>query len=357
VENKSSTILPINVDALHALLKEPQFKQIQIEAKDKKLGLFLGLTGAGKSTCISYLLGGALQKVRGTGGRSQVILSPTQNEVSAKKYPTIGMNDYRSETLHCDVFCDPLVDIAYCDTAGFMDTRTIGSAKEICASFSVQLAVESAACVAAIFIVVEWNIFNTKTCSELQNLLDLLSHFLMAPESQANSIFFLINKIPPDVTPQNFYYLVSTYKSFLLDTQAEYQDIRVNPRRTPPPQSLEDAIRMVDLFDVQIKKRPEQVIFMDLLDNGETRETIHTLLRKKSSVVPRETFNFRQYNPKRTLFEHNLETILPQLQAKDELAHKKAEAARVAETLLPENPPEILLNPLQKQHLVLRHKK
>jgi energy-coupling factor transporter ATP-binding protein EcfA2 len=346
VENKSSTILPINVDALHALLKEPQFKQIQVEAKDKKLGLFLGLTGAGKSTCISYLLGGTLQKVRGTGGRSQVILSPTQNEVSAKKYPTIGMSDYCSQTLHSEVFCDPHLDMAYCDTAGFMDTRTIGSAKEIYASFSVQLAVESAACVSTIFIVVEWSIFTSPTCNDLYGFLDLLGQFLIEPAQHADAIFFLINKIPDDVTPEDFYELVSVYQRSLLDTQAKYQDIQTNPQMTPPPSSLEDVIRMIGLFDAQIKKRPEQVIFMDLLDNGKTRETIHALLRKKTSVIPKESFNFRKYNAKRTLFERNIETILPQLQAKDAILHKKAEAARVLETVPTAKPLETLSNPL-----------
>lgn len=313
METKKTTLVPaalsIQIDTLSTFLNDPQFTQVIAGAKDKSLVLFLGITGTGKSTCISYLLGAQLDKVRGVGGKKTAVLSSTQDP--NKKFPEIGANPYQSCTLYSEVFNDVEAGITYCDTAGFMDTRKINNAVQICGSLSTELAIQSAQSVKAVIIVLEWGMFDTKTSTDLQELMSILGQFLISPyEDIADSIFFCINKVPMDVDKQDFGEMLDAYQCQLKHMiQETVSAIHKSTLSVSELAKLNRIALVTDLLTSQLNKRPDQVVLMDIFDQGEIRHAIQSRLTHKASSIPPTKFNFNTYDDKRQRLEEELDAL------------------------------------------------
>lgn len=302
-----TTELSVGIDDLSELIRNIKFRQIIADAKNKELVLFIGITGSGKSTCISYLLGAGLEKKRMLGGRKCAVLSPEQS--SDKRFPKIGAENYKSCTLYSEVFDDDLSGLSFCDTAGFLDTRS--EEEQICASLSIQLAVQSAKAIRGVVVVIEWGIFDPKTSTDLKELMSALAQLIKGPyEDISESFIFLINKVPEDVDKNDLICLVSEYKSEL-DKNIAAITSKMHQKNIDLPQieQLNRTALLIDLLKTQLEKRPENVVLMNVFDKGECRGDIHKLLSSKQCLITQERFNFKSFDKKRMRFDAELDEV------------------------------------------------
>lgn len=310
------TNVSVNIANLAELLKDPLFSQVRKDAQGKEIVLFLGVTGAGKSTCISYLMGAKLVRGTAIGGDTIAKLDENLEKVTADQFPEIGLANFRSCTLYTRIFKDPILEqdpllanVVYADTAGFLDTRDIVHEPQVCSSFSMQYAIQSAESVRAIVLVFEWSIFLKRISLEIEAVAQILTKLLVDPEINVGSIIFLINKVPENRTKEHFAFAVSDYKAVLIDQAEKMQNIYSDG--SLELNRVEAVVRIVKLLDEQIRKKPENVVLMDVFDEGETRKKIHTLLRGKKLLITKEQFNFRGYNKKRDIFDSQIGIIAP----------------------------------------------
>lgn len=318
--------ISVNIEKFDDRLHDPRFIQVKQDAQGKELVLFLGATGAGKSTCINYLLGAKIDRDIDGGGETIAKLDITQDEpVIDKRFAKISPGNRQPCTLYSEIFYDSTLEMAYCDTAGVLSPSGTANELQVCASLSMQYAIQSASSIKAV-VVVEWCIFLRHTPLELYALASLLTQLLVEPEKNADSIIFLINKVPKNIKKQNVAYAISCYKDILT------RDVEAITKKTyscfMSASDLEECkrvARMIDLLDVQIKKRPENIILMDVFDEGQTRQAIYALLKEKKSFLTKEHFSFDEYNESRKAFDAEIEVILPLINAsrKDKLNRKK----------------------------------
>lgn len=332
MENKNQLPkISVNIEKLDDRLHDPRFIQVKQDAQGKELVLFLGATGAGKSTCINYLLGAKIDRDIDGSGATIAKLGITQDEpIIDKRFANISPGNRQPCTLYSEIFYDSTLDMAYCDTAGVLSPSGTANELQICASLSMQYAIQSAKSIKAIVIVVEWYIFLTQTPLELYALTFLLTQLLVEPEKNTNSIIFLINRVPKNIKKQNVAYAISCYKNILT------QDIEMITNKTYScsisASDLEErkrVARMINLLDTQIKEKPENIILMDVFDEGQTRQTIHALLKEKKSLLAKEHFSFGEYNEKRKAFDSEIDIIAPLV--KEYRQQKKSQAATVKE--------------------------
>lgn len=333
VETKPQISFPIsvNIENLDKWLSDPRFIQVKQDAQGKELVLFLGTTGAGKSTCINYLLGAKLDKEQDID-LTLAVLSDDQNAwLPTKKLPEIGNKFYASCTSYSEIFDDESNGLAYCDTAGFMDTRRAESELHVCASLSMQLAIQSAKTIKAIVVVIEWETFRQRICTVLEALMYTLSQLLIEPECIADSIIFLINKAPLKVKKEDFFTVVSEYQEVLKkDIEAFTKNQKAN-LVSLELQSLKAIDCMLDLLGSHIKVRPQNIILIDVFDEGQNRKIIHALLNEKKTVIAKENFNFKEYNQQRKIFESEIKIIVPLMKAsrKNKLDQKKKQKKEI----------------------------
>lgn len=348
METKDKTSLSVNIEKLDDRLCDPRFIQVKKDAQGKELVLFLGATGAGKSTCINYLLGAKLDKTKNKGRYCAIVASRQEALVNSQKLPVIGMDLYSSCTVYSEIFYDSVNDIAYCDTAGFMDTRRTEDELQICASLTMQLAIQSAHHIKAIMIVIDWGIFETTITSSLQTLMLILSQLLIVPSEVIDSIVFLINKTPKDTNLKDFEALVSDYKK-TIQTDLKYLKSRpIACQDTAEEILLKNIHDIIDLLDIQIRQRPENVVLLDVFDEGNTRKTILTLLKQKNTIIPKEKFNFKEYNEKRKVFDSEIKIIVPLIKDKrQKLLSNNIEGSSVQGALQKQMKEEDLLQPFK----------
>lgn len=291
----------VDAIALNKLLQDPRFKQVKIDASEKELVLFLGLTGSGKSTCINYLLGAKLLKGKKSGGKSYVSLELSQT-AEYTKYAEIGDHGHQSHTLHAEIYQDPIVNLGYVDTPAFFNPSNLHDAEEVYGSFGTQLAVHSAKSIKAVVVVIDWNIFNSTTATELKNLLYTLSKIFPVSEAISGSLIFLINKASNDITLHDFHETVLMFR----ESQNEKKLLleKKNPNVDDDEQlRIKNEIRMIDLLEKQCRECQQNIIILDVLDNGESRNRFHKTLRQAQKPIPKDAFDFRKYNKNREIFE------------------------------------------------------
>lgn len=187
------------------LLSE-SFKHIE-EMRDKDLVLFMGNTGAGKSTSISYLMGATLErffnqvgetvlKVKKqeeaeddnttTSSRSTTSSSATTSSpIGQQNYPKIGQSIGTSETLYTQGFKIPSVtlpkkvdvkdfeNLRLGDCPGFKDTR--GEGHFLCTNLSIDCVVSVARNIRSIVVVVPANAFVMDRGNAIVNLVSTLN--------------------------------------------------------------------------------------------------------------------------------------------------------------------------------------
>ena len=118
----SERLLPLLAESITALKS----------SKDKDITLTVGVTGAGKSTCVNYLLGSELEEYeRGDGKAVRV-------KEGSIEFTKIGQTQ-DSQTLVPQVLSNSEF-LVLCDCPGFLENR--GPEEAICASVNINLVIQ-----------------------------------------------------------------------------------------------------------------------------------------------------------------------------------------------------------------------
>mmetsp|Transcript_4996 Transcript_4996/g.7534 ORF Transcript_4996/g.7534 Transcript_4996/m.7534 type:complete len:1276 (-) Transcript_4996:82-3909(-) len=155
--------------------------------------LFIGNTGSGKSTTISYLLCSKLHYFLNPVGDHVIKLESGQDE---SKFPKIGQALGESETLYSAIYKTKKEGLSFIDCPGFNDTR--GSDYEICANMSIDEAVERTKSLKAVVVIIPVQAFLSDRSNNVIELVKTVQErfpFAFHSESGQNSkIFVLITK-------------------------------------------------------------------------------------------------------------------------------------------------------------------
>jgi energy-coupling factor transporter ATP-binding protein EcfA2 len=305
------TKISVDIEKLGELLNHADFNKVKKDAKEKELVLVLGVTGAGKSTCISYFMGAKLVSGKDIALGKIAILD--ENQACLSLFPKIGLEMHRSCTLYAEIFDDPVLEnVAYVDTAGFLDTRRIENEPQICSSLSMQYAIQSAKSIKAIVIVFEWAMFFEKVPTQLYAVSQILTRLLIVPEKYADSIIVVINKDSGKRTKEQFSLAVSDFTEEFEKRLKMAKEM--SERFAIEIEELESVVNILNLLKKQVIQRPNNIVLMNVFDNGESREKIRTLIKENNAFIPKENFNFRDYNEKRKIFDSQIDIIAPLMQ-------------------------------------------
>lgn len=177
-----------------------------VDAMDKKdLVLFMGNTGAGKSTSINYLLGTKLRRSCNQVGEEvvRVVMSEEAEQElpveAAQELPVIGQSIGMSETLYAQGFHVRNVasnnnNVLFTDCAGVDDTR--GDGHILCSLLSLDEAVRVAKSILSIVVVIPAATFLSDRGNGIIDLIKSLQErfpTILAPENR-KSVFFLVTK-------------------------------------------------------------------------------------------------------------------------------------------------------------------
>lgn len=102
---------------VHRLLTEHD--KLLDDIRKRELVVFIGPTGAGKSTIISHMLGVPLERVKKDGSRVFQESNPNEQKV----HPTIGHSQIKSCTELPNAYYLPELELYLCDTAGLEPAR------------------------------------------------------------------------------------------------------------------------------------------------------------------------------------------------------------------------------------------
>ena len=172
-------------------------------AKDKRLILLVGATGAGKSTLVNILNG------------SEMVYAGLPDNMDGEQflqvksgetvYAEIGHNARRSKTLHPQavpaVFEPPapaMSALTYVDLPGSNDAH-LSEEERLCASFALPMAIHQAEAINGIIVVIDIESFATrgKSFSDFINLLGGLLDpgIIMGAESSASPLIFVFTHV------------------------------------------------------------------------------------------------------------------------------------------------------------------
>jgi len=171
------------------------------------------MQGDGTSTTINYLLGHPLVSARVPQKRRPVVDVDLGALSAAGKsgLALIGHNDYR-QTLVPEAVHEPRIPCTVVDTAGFMISDSRGINQKLVTAFALAEAAQYfPAVISAICYVIDYSSFEParfKTlnlCEEIDSSIrQLLGNCAQVPWKLNPRIFYLINKLPGDLTDKEF---------------------------------------------------------------------------------------------------------------------------------------------------------
>lgn len=137
-------------------------------ALDQDLVLFMGPTGAGKSTLINYLLGHALQMAETEAG--DIYLKP---QFPGRNVASMGVG-VDSCTLYPEIFAHPMGKYSLCDLPGFFDTR--GTRERIVTNMSIDMVAKGARQLKGLVIVIEYDALYREKGRGFRQLMETLKY-------------------------------------------------------------------------------------------------------------------------------------------------------------------------------------
>lgn len=277
-----------------------------VAAKNEKLVLVVGNTGAGKSTAVNYLLGRGMK--RGLRGKVEPLL-PDQ--------PAATGDGSESVTIFPGIYKDAEGSVL-CDCPGFLDTRT--KEENICGAIATEMAIKVSEKIEAILIVVDYFSIDVDRGEGLKKVSDVIARLLHNPQAVLPSILFLVNKVPSDLTHEDIVAKIddlisANEKKFdelsriidTLNTEVEagfYDETHIQSR-------IEEAETIFRILRVLKLMRADAVFNLKLInifDEGQSRREINKFL-KNVKAIDKEHFNFEDYNDLRKPFLQAMENI------------------------------------------------
>ncbi|MBS4170362.1 hypothetical protein [Neochlamydia sp. AcF95] len=243
----------LNVSKALELLREA-YQPID-KIKDKEVIFFVGNTGSGKSTAISYFLSVASKSF--SNDADDKVLREEENEEAEEKYPTLGHASGEPKALYNQVYAVPdSFSLVLADCPRFNNTR--GEDHEILANLSIDLAVQEAKQVKAIVLVVSIHAFLADRANAIIDLIDTVKERfpgLFNPDKlQDNpSVYLLITK-QEQVVPE------------IVDKLKDGTRIKELLKETPMRGNIWEVINHM--------QENSQVDFIDINDAYETKKIL-----------------------------------------------------------------------------------
>ncbi|KIC76703.1 hypothetical protein DB41_EY00140 [Neochlamydia sp. TUME1] len=174
----------------------PEAYQHIEKIKNKDVIFFVGNTGSGKSTAISYFLGVASKSF--SSDADNEVVRAKENEEAEETYSTLGHASGEPEALYNQVYAVPdSSSLVLADCPRFNDTR--GEDYEILANLSIDLAVQEAKQIKAIVLVVSIHAFLVDRANAIIDLIHTVKErfpgFFNPDKPQDNpGVYLLITK-------------------------------------------------------------------------------------------------------------------------------------------------------------------
>lgn len=190
------------INEAYEIFQANEFKQALDNVTNKELVLFIGPTGAGKSTLINYFFGTRYLKM-GTDGFD----AHAMRIEGATERAKVGQSANESETLYPTVFKVHDKSYALCDFSGFGETR--GRLAAISGTGAGHILIQSATKVKNIILVIDSYSIKASRSNGLMDIFVILQNVLgKLDEQKLAAVTFAITKLPSSVDNDKF---LSTY--------------------------------------------------------------------------------------------------------------------------------------------------
>lgn len=258
--------------------------------------LFLGLTGAGKSTLINYLCGVEYREIEKHGVPQVIPRSDRALEIAR-----VG-NSTSSATLLPQVITLPDVPYVLVDLPGFGDTR--GSAEEICAAAGIDMLTRQLGGVQALLFVVSWDALKDSRMNPYRDTAESVGAMISLYPETAENVILVVTK--PENTSEA---RVRARLSYLAEEEGWFSD-------EPPMVDTEEMTgdqkpkHYLKLATQAILNGQNNIILADVLSSRAKNlfeSIIATLDRKIKSP---QAFDFKNYSRYMENFKIVMESII-----------------------------------------------
>jgi len=333
--------------------------------RDKDIAIIIGLTGAGKTTLIHYLMGDEMEKILDKKTKRRKIQSKSRKINDSND--SNEDNQTASKTLFSEGYSQENVRFCYCDTPGFLDTRSLE--ERICTSVSIEMAVKLAKSIKGIIIVLEITTLQTVRGKLFKELSKILSILFKDPVEIFSSVQFLITNIDRseyandskedvkefiiemleehfktvmgDISEIKEKYNVRNYDEIIDRIENKFQNgIQNDESKKLCEEEKEKAAQLLkEVATVKLMLSvPQNIIVADFLDKGQTRDNVVNNLLTSSEITSAR-FNFeKHYSAERRKFDELLGKISSQfsslLTKKESLPSKKEMCLSTIKTYL-----------------------
>ncbi len=292
--------------------------------KGKEVTLFIGNTGAGKSTLISYLMGAQMIDAE-RNGLWVVIPSDEMNP----KYPKLGHNLGKSETVYPQGYAAALQEVTLCDYPGFLDSSN-ESDKRIAMSINRQAAIQQAKNIKVV-VVISFSELTTAAGIAALNLVDTLSKVFKDPSKILGSITWIVTRIPKHPVKNGLQYdskgiaeliegnflvnILNKFKKLGLESLVTARPIlqkvapHLSKKHSIAGEMLvknfldDDALRIESLYKQQIilETMKSNVLAVNLHDDKDRKLILDKIAQLKA--VDKSHFSFHEVEGIQTMFE------------------------------------------------------
>lgn len=256
--------------------------------KDQNVVMFLGYTGAGKSTLINYLLGFAFAYDENGDvlPKNKAITLPAYSNNGVKSittYPAIYRLPVWSKHLNF------YTDFSLCDCPGFGDNR--GSEKHVGIAMCLNAVRNKARTIKAMVVVNEYAILQTHRATKFRELLYSLGNIVKNIPKHANSLFFIFNRLTFRATTKT----LTAKLTDILEKEENELKALMGRLRDSSNKDSEDDLRVqknnhknaIQLLTIMLNNT-QNMMLVDICDDGEHRDLLLGNIAKTSRISKKD---------------------------------------------------------------------
>lgn len=255
------------------------------EVDKKKVVLFLGNTGAGKSAAVAYFLGGEIEEFESDLGQMCVRLNSQQANM-----PIIGQMLGRSQTVYARGYqlIENDQDVMLVDCPGFKDTR--GTDFEICTNLSIDLLVKQAASIKSIVLVVPYAAISLDRANSfidlMMNIQSIFPNVFDLEHSDNKCMHILLTKHSHLESKEvdNFGEMISQLHGEAVESAGENKsDLRIRIFNTLRVMKNEGRVELANLENIEQRKVLLEK-FKNTNNQGVNAKTSYVSLMKSEEI-------------------------------------------------------------------------